>query len=58
LPAATLIEHFLIQVLPSNIKGIRHYGRLARAKASSLLRVRQALSVPPFDSLATIEDFM
>ena len=61
LPAAAFIERFLLHVLPSGFKRIRHYGLLApAAKAKKLALTRQALSVPPPNPVipATIEDFL
>ena len=61
LPAAGFIERFLLHVLPSGCKRIRHYGLLApAAKATKLALARQALSVPAPDAVitATVEDFL
>jgi len=61
LPAEEFIDRFLLHVLPSGFKRIRHYGLLAPvAKAIQLSRARQALSVPEPDPLitATVEDFL
>ncbi len=61
LPAAGFIERFLLHVLPSGFKRIRHYGLLApAAKATKLALARQALSVPAPDAVitATVEDFL
>ena len=61
LPAQTFIERFLLHVLPSGFKRIRHYGLLApAAKATKLALARQALSVPEPDPVitATVEDFL
>jgi hypothetical protein len=60
-PAEEFIERFLLHVLPSGFKRIRHYGLLApAAKATRLPLARQALSVPPPDPAikATVEDFL
>jgi hypothetical protein len=60
-PAEEFIERFLLHVLPSGFKRIRHYGLLApAAKATRLALARQALSVPPPDPVitATVEDFL
>lgn len=61
LPAQTFIERFLLRVLPSGFKQIRHDRLLAPAvKATKLPLARQALSVPEPDPVvtATIEEFM
>lgn len=60
-PAEEFIDRFLLHVLPSGFKRIRHYGLLApAAKATQLSRARQALSVPEPDPVitATVEDFL
>jgi hypothetical protein len=60
-PAEEFIERFLLHVLPSGFKRIRHYGLLApAAKATRLALARQALSVPGPDPVitATVEDFL
>jgi hypothetical protein len=60
-PAEEFIDRFLLHVLPSGFKRIRHYGLLApAAKATKLALARQALSVPPPDPVitATVEDFL
>ena len=47
LPAHTFIERFLLHVLPTGFKRIRHYGLLGPArKALKLAQARAALSVP------------
>ena len=61
LPAEDFIERFLLHVLPSGFKRIRHYGLLApAAKATRLALARQALSVPPPDPVITtsVEEFL
>jgi len=61
LPAAVFIERFLLHVLPTGFKRIRHYGLLASAaKGKKLALARQALSVPTPDPVipATVEDFL
>jgi len=61
LPAEEFIERFLLHVLPSGFKRIRHYGLLApAAKATKLTLARQALSAPAPDPVitATVEDFL
>jgi hypothetical protein len=60
-PAEEFIDRFLLHVLPSGFKRIRHYGLLApAAKATRLALARQALSVPEPDPVikATVEDFL
>ena len=60
-PAETFIERFLLHVLPSGFKRIRHYGVLAPAvKATKLPLARQALSMPAPDPVitASVEAFM
>jgi hypothetical protein len=60
-PAEEFIDRFLLHVLPSGFKRIRHYGLLApAAKATRLALARQALSVPLPDPVitATVEDFL
>ena len=50
LPAHTFIDRFLLHVLPTGFKRIRHYGLLGPAgKALKLAQARAALSVPPPD---------
>lgn len=50
LPAHTFIDRFLLHVLPSGFKRIRHYGVLGPAgKAVKLAQARAALAVPPPD---------
>ncbi|MBK7674567.1 MAG: transposase [Candidatus Accumulibacter sp.] len=59
--AEEFIDRFLLHVLPSGFKRIRHYGLLApAAKATKLSLARQALSVPEPDPVitATVEDFL
>ncbi len=61
MPAETFIERFLLHVLPSGFKRIRHDGLLApAAKATKLALARQALSVPVPDPVVTasVEAFM
>ena len=61
LPAEEFIDRFLLHVLPSGFKRIRHYGLLApAAKATQLSLARQALSVPEPDPVltATVKDFL
>ena len=60
-PAEEFIDRFLLHVLPSGFKRIRHYGLLASAaKGKKLALARQALSVPTPDPVipATVEDFL
>ena len=57
----TFIERFLLHVLPSGFKRIRHYGVLAPAhKAVRLAQARVALGVPPADPVVieSVADFM
>jgi Putative transposase/Transposase zinc-binding domain len=55
LPAAEFIERFLLHILPTGFKRIRHYGLLAPArKAMCLPLARDALEAPPPDT-AVIE---
>jgi Putative transposase/Transposase zinc-binding domain len=50
LPAHGFIDRFLLHVLPTGFKRIRHYGLLGPAgKALKLAQARAALSVPPPD---------
>jgi Putative transposase/Transposase zinc-binding domain len=50
LPAHSFIDRFLLHVLPTGFKRIRHYGLLGPAgKALKLAQARAALSVPPPD---------
>ena len=50
LDGATFIARFLLHVLPSGFKRIRHYGLLAaKHKAQRLAAARQALAAPPPD---------
>ena len=61
LPAETFIDRFLLHVLPTGFKRIRHYGILGpAAKATKLAQARTALSVPPPDPLIveSVADFM
>jgi len=61
LPAEEFIDRFLLHVLPSGFKRIRHYGLLApAAKATQLALARQALSVPEPDPVitASVEEFL
>ena len=61
LTAEEFLDRFLLHVLPSGFKRIRHYGLLApAAKAIQLSLARQALSVPKPDPVitATVEDFL
>lgn len=49
-PAASFIDRFLLHVLPTGFKRIRHYGLLGPAgKAAKLAQARAALSVPAPD---------
>jgi hypothetical protein len=60
-PAEEFIERFLLHVLPSGFKRIRHYGLLApAAKTTKLALARLALSVPPPDPVITmsVEEFL
>ena len=53
-PAEEFIDRFLLHVLPSGFKRIRHYGLLApAAKATRLALARQALAVPQPDPVIT-----
>ena len=48
LPGAEFIRRFLLHVLPSGFKRIRHYGLLSPArKKAGLAAARRALAVPP-----------
>ena len=48
LEGAEFVRRFLLHILPSGIKRIRHYGLLASAcKADKLSAARQALQMPP-----------
>jgi hypothetical protein len=48
LPGTEFVRRFLLHVLPTGIKRLRHYGVLAAAtKAKKLGAARQALSMPP-----------
>jgi hypothetical protein len=61
LPAEEFLDRFLLHVLPSGFKRIRHYGLLApAAKATHLALARQALSAPQPDPVitASVEEFL
>jgi hypothetical protein len=60
-PAEEFLDRFLLHVLPSGFKRIRHYGLLApAAKATHLALARQALSAPQPDPVitASVEEFL
>lgn len=53
LPGDEFIARFLLHVLPSGFKRIRHYGLLSPArKKSGLAAARAALAVPPPETAA------
>ncbi|WP_199688053.1 IS91 family transposase [Noviherbaspirillum sedimenti] len=61
LPAEAFIGRFLLHVLPSGFKRIRHYGILAnRHKEAKLAACRAALAVPPPDAqvIESVDAFM
>ncbi len=61
LPGPTFIERFLLHVLPSGFKRIRHYGLLAPAhKQRSLAGARAALEAPapPPALIESVADFL
>jgi len=61
LPGGEFIERFLLHVLPSGFKRIRHYGLLSPArKRDGLAAARTALQVPPPQAAAveSVADFM
>jgi hypothetical protein len=61
LPGTEFIDRFLLHVLPSGFKRIRHYGLLSPArKKVSLAAARTALAVPPPEAAAveSVTDFM
>lgn len=61
LAGAEFVRRFLLHVLPTGFKRIRHYGLLAPSrKASRLAAAREALNVPPPDRavVESVADFM
>ena len=61
LPTATFIDRFLLHILPSGFKRIRHYGLLGPAgKAVKLAQARTALLAPEPDPVIveTVADFL
>ncbi len=61
LPAETFIDRFLLHILPSGFKRIRHYGLLGPAgKAVKLTQARTALSTPEPDpvTVESVADFL
>ena len=61
LPGAEFVRRFLLHVLPTGVKRIRHYGVLASAcKADKLQAARAALQLPAVNPQATesAKDFM
>lgn len=61
LPGSEFVRRFLLHVLPTGIKRIRHYGVLAAAcKAVKLERARQALQMPAGNpqAMESARDFM
>lgn len=61
LPGGEFIERFLLHVLPSGFKRIRHYGLLSPArKRDGLAAARTALQVPPPQAavVESVADFM
>jgi len=61
LPGPEFVRRFLLHVLPSGIKRVRHYGILApAAKRAQLAQARSALQMPTANPLATesAQDFM
>lgn len=61
LPAETFIERFLLHVLPTGLKRIRHYGILASChKQHHLAACRAALSIPEPEPVVieTVQSFM
>ena len=61
LPGVEFIRRFLLHVLPTGFKRIRHYGLLSPArKKAGLAAARAALNVPPPDPavIESVEDFL
>lgn len=54
------VRRFLLHVLPTGLKRIRHYGLLAPSKAQSLAQARVQLQMPQTSALAleSAQDFM
>ena len=54
------MRRFLLHVLPTGIKRIRHYGLLALSKAEVLAQAREALKLPASNPLAleSAQNFM
>lgn len=52
LDGVEFVRRFLLHVLPSGLKRIRHYGLLAPSKAQSLAQARAQMQMPPITAVA------
>ena len=52
LDGVEFVRRFLLHVLPSGLKRIRHYGLLAPGKARALAQARAQLQMPPITAVA------
>jgi hypothetical protein len=54
------VRRFLLHVLPTGLKRIRHYGLLAPGKAQSLAQVRTQMQMPQSNPVAqeSAQDFL
>ena len=54
------VRRFLLHVLPTGLKRIRHYGLLAPSKTRSLAKARAQMQMPPGNpvALASAQDFL
>ena len=54
------VRRFLLHVLPTGLKRIRHYGLLAPSKAQSLAQARAQMQMPPSNPVAleSVQGFM
>ena len=49
------VRRFLLHVLPTGLKRIRHYGLLAPGKAQSLAHAREQMQMPQSNPVALVE---